>query len=481
MRGFHFLILPLLAWLALHAPPARAYDPYAPEAPFHPSGLTGDELRFLQAVLANTNHYNGLLDGDWGPASQRALERAFHGGDRRGAPTNLYVSVLAYVGEAAFIERGWMIEHFEVYGLSMLVPMQTVRLGGESQDFFNLEDGSSSLRYSLTAGDTAFSQRLHDYAWEQADQSVEPYTLRRDGRAVTSVTLRDGRTSYTRSDGIDGRWTTVIISAAPEDAGLLAMVTASITPGAGRPLGLPAGGLLRQGVQSVAAFAASEEAPPEPAAAPVAAAAAVPVAPPPDTGGSTGTGFVVDAQGHVVTNAHVVIGCAAVTIDGRPVRTAAVDEEVDLAILHAPHLAGAPFVRFDAKPARLNSDVTVAGFPFSDILGGLNVTRGAVSSDRGVAGDMTRMQITAPVQPGNSGGPVFASAGTVVGVVVSRLRPQGEADIPQNVNFAIRGEIARLFLSQNGVEVVLATDAAPMPPEDIAGLAAQVTRLVHCD
>lgn len=474
MRGCHVLLFPLLAWLVLHAPAARAYDPFAPEAPFHPSHLTVDELRFLQAVLAYTNHYNGLLDGDWGPASQRALEQAFHKGDRAGAPTNLYVSVLAYVGEAAFIEKGWKIEAFNAYGLSMLVPFETIELGGESELFFNLEDTSSSLRYSLTSGDVAFTQQFHDYAWEKSDQPIAPYSLRRDGLAVTSVTLTDGHTLYTRSDLIGERWSTVIITAAPEDAGPLAMVTASISSGRWRPLGLPSGGLLRQGVRDVAAVAARDD---DDARSDTVA----PVAAPPAQRGASGTGFVVDGQGHILTNAHVVAACTEITIDGQPVQKVALDAATDLAVLLAPHLSGSPHTRFDAMPARLNSDVTVAGFPLTGLLGGLNITRGAVSSDRGMGGDMTRMQITAPIQPGNSGGPVFSERGTVVGVVVSRLTAEDASDIPQNVNFAIRGEIARLFLSQNGVHPALGAGEEPMPPEDLASLASQVTRLVLCD
>lgn len=488
---FVFWLVPLF-WLAFQTPAALAYDPYAPDAVFDPAGLTGDEVRFVQAALALSGHYNGVLDGDWGRGSQRGLEQAYRT-ENTGPPTNLYVSVLAFVGEAAFIEKGWMIEPFDPYGVSMLVPMNTVQLGGQSDTFFNLEDTSSSLRYSLAAGDVGLSQSLHDYALEAAAMGHEPYVLRRDGLAVTSVMLKDGTSLYTRSDQIGKEWTTVTLSASAQDAGPLAMVMASIAPGPGRPLGLPAGGLLRQGVQAVAAVAAQDGASAAspagaaPAGAPSAAAPPSPATdvPPPDTGGGSGTGFIVDGQGHVVTNAHVVESCGSVSIDGLPAQTVALDPAMDLAVLRAPHLAGAPHARFDAMPARLNSDVTVAGYPLSDLLGGLNITRGAVSSDRGMGGDMTRMQITAPVQPGNSGGPVFSRRGTVVGVVVSKLNAQAVAeavgDIPQNVNFAIRGEMARLFLSQNGVEATLGLDAAEMPPEELATLATQVTRLILCE
>ncbi|MFV0409436.1 MAG: trypsin-like peptidase domain-containing protein [Paracoccus sp. (in: a-proteobacteria)] len=133
----------------------------------------------------------------------------------------------------------------------------------------------------------------------------------------------------------------------------------------------------------------------------------------------------------------------------------------------------------------MNADITVAGYPLSGILSGLNITRGAVSSLKGVGGDAISMQISAPVQPGNSGGPAVDGEGRVVGVVVSKLNAtqiaQTTGDIPQNVNFAIRGEMARLFMFQNGVEPVIAEEGAPaLDPVTLGKKLEAVTRLVEC-
>ena len=94
------------------------------------------------------------------------------------------------------------------------------------------------------------------------------------------------------------------------------------------------------------------------------------------------------------------------------------------------------------------------------------------------------MQITAPVQSGNSGGPVIAADGEVVGVVVSKLDAVAVAedlgDTPQNVNFAIRGEIAKLFLAQNGVNPQLGTRDTPLPPVELAQAATLFTVYIEC-
>ena len=84
-----------------------------------------------------------------------------------------------------------------------------------------------------------------------------------------------------------------------------------------------------------------------------------------------------------------------------------------------------------------------------------------------------------------SGGPVLNAAGQVVGVVVAKLdiayALKAYHDIPQNVNFARRGEIVKLFLAQNGVDPVIATAVPALAPESLAELAQGYTRLIVCN
>jgi S1-C subfamily serine protease len=83
------------------------------------------------------------------------------------------------------------------------------------------------------------------------------------------------------------------------------------------------------------------------------------------------------------------------------------------------------------------------------------VTNGTVSALTGIGDDVHYFQISAPVQPGNSGGAVLDSSGRVIGVVASKLNAQQVAsaigDIPQNVNFAIRLKDVLSFLVDAGV------------------------------
>ena len=72
----------------------------------------------------------------------------------------------------------------------------------------------------------------------------------------------------------------------------------------------------------------------------------------------------------------------------------------------------------------------------------LKVSTGIVSATVGLLDDISQLQISAPIQPGNSGGPLLDEYGNVAGVVVAKLRALAVAkatgDIPQNVNFAVK-------------------------------------------
>ncbi len=95
-----------------------------------------------------------------------------------------------------------------------------------------------------------------------------------------------------------------------------------------------------------------------------------------------------------------------------------------------------------------------------------------------------RIQITAPVQPGNSGGPVLDQSGHVVGVVVARLDAvklvQRTGRLPQNVNFAISEGTVRAFLDANNVPYEVEPSDKPLPTADIAAKAREFTVRVEC-
>jgi S1-C subfamily serine protease len=215
---------------------------------------------------------------------------------------------------------------------------------------------------------------------------------------------------------------------------------------------------------------------------------AVAETPPAKRGISAGTGFLITTSGHVLTNAHVVEGCTSAEVGSAGMGAViAADERNDLAmvkLLTPP--SGVEPVTFAREGAPLAATVAALGYPLPDMLGpGLNFTMGNVSSLVGLGGDTSRLQMTAAVQPGNSGGPLVNDRGQVVGVVVAKLDALKVAvatgDIPQSVSFAIRTEAARAFLAAHGVAVATAGSEAPaMPMEAIAAKVGPATKPIRC-
>lgn len=175
--------------------------------------------------------------------------------------------------------------------------------------------------------------------------------------------------------------------------------------------------------------------------------------------GAVGTGFFFSSHGHLLTNAHVVDGCAEVRIPALSITAtvAVVDRANDLAVVKSAPVTPVKYVMLqDSEKIQQGQDVVVFGFPLDGYLSNSgNVTPGLISALTGPGNNAALIQITAPVQPGNSGGPVLDRKGNLVGVVVGKADAIRVAkltgDIPQNVNFAISVATVRTFLRSNNL------------------------------
>lgn len=204
---------------------------------------------------------------------------------------------------------------------------------------------------------------------------------------------------------------------------------------------------------------------------------------------SSGSGFIVSENGDVLTNAHVVEGCknAEVTVRDKTTTASIVarDQRIDLALLKVPQRP--PSVALLRLMVRQGESIFAYGFPLPGLLSsGGNFTSGAVTALAGIRDDSRHLQISAPVQPGNSGGPLLDEAGNVVGIVVAKLDALKVArvtdDVPQNVNFAIKATVAADFLAAHGVHFTeIGLIGPPLSPSDIAERARAFTTHIECE
>ncbi len=204
---------------------------------------------------------------------------------------------------------------------------------------------------------------------------------------------------------------------------------------------------------------------------------------------TSATGFFINENGSIVTAAHAVKSCQTLsaTVNGRvvPVNLSRRDAVNDLALLHLGGSSPYYLKIRGGERLRAGDDIVSVGYPLRGILADeANITSGVVSALAGLGNDSRYIQITSPVQPGNSGGPLLDRSGLLVGVVIAKLDAlrmvKISGDIPQNVNFAIRGSIVQAFLEANDVLFERVQPGEEMSVADIADIAKKATIPILC-
>lgn len=152
-----------------------------------------------------------------------------------------------------------------------------------------------------------------------------------------------------------------------------------------------------------------------------------------------GTGFALSSNGYLVTNYHVVKGADSVYIQNNKgesfkVQTIYIDPSYDIAVLQITDplfksLATLPYT-FKKSAADLGEDVYTIGYPRDEVVFG----RGYLSAQTGFGGDSLQYQVSIPVNPGNSGGPLLDNKGNVIGLI------SGKQNLVDGAAFAIKSD-----------------------------------------
>ena len=197
---------------------------------------------------------------------------------------------------------------------------------------------------------------------------------------------------------------------------------------------------------------------------------------PPKSSGAiaTGTGFLFGSQDYIITNYHVVKGTSAVKVkftnnEMIDATVVARDTQNDVAVLKltkSPSFQSREMKFGDSAMVRMGDKVFTIGYPHIGTMG-LNpkYTEGVISAVTGIKDNPTVFQTTVPIQPGNSGGPLFNEKGEVIGLTTSSLSLlaiESMGAIPQNVNYAVKSSFVKntistvpeALLSNRGILVV---------------------------
>ena len=419
--------------------------------------LNAQEKRVVQAALVLSGDYVGFLDGDWGKGSQAALERYTHrvfGSDK---PTFDQLRPLLTAFETEWEADGWAITYSNAQNISYAHPF--FLLSGPQKDpadpgkltFGSSDQGLSLYIYFHTVQEAI---GFHDYAMAKAQSDPQRYSSASADRLITSFTYPNGTVAYIRSNRSGADAVTYSIMGSDGYRVIVALMASSMQHGNGADLGMPPGSSL----------AALLDAPPQETARKTEDAAQVAAQPATPSGAiaSTGTGFFVNTA-DLVTAAHVIEGCGSLQLaDGAALSVVKVDAVLDLAVLNAAEPSAHWLLLSPETTPHLGEAVMALGYPYLGTLGqGQTVTSGNVSALQGIDGARDRIMISAPVQPGNSGGPLLDGTGAAIGVVVARVDDlkmlETTGTLPQNMNFAVPNAPLTAFLT--GAGVMFSTEA----------------------
>ena len=185
-----------------------------------------------------------------------------------------------------------------------------------------------------------------------------------------------------------------------------------------------------------------------------------------------GSGFFISEDGIMISNAHVVKGANSIivrTVDDKKfmAKILVTDEKNDISILQPlESLTVDKWLTLSQyrKGANLGEKIRIIGYPLSNLLGKHpRVTEGIISAEVGLQDDPTRFQVSASIQPGNSGGPVLNEDYQVVGIATEKLSDlytvRITGSIPQNVNFGVKVDYARMLFNRS-IEKSIADNAS---------------------
>jgi S1-C subfamily serine protease len=194
---------------------------------------------------------------------------------------------------------------------------------------------------------------------------------------------------------------------------------------------------------------------------------------------SSGTGFFVTKDGHMVTNHHVIEGCDAVKVNIKgkeiPADIISVDRINDLAIIKA-NIRPSTIFAVSNEDVSLLQDIIVAGYPLGKkVSAAIKTHKGSVTALAGFGDNYSNFQTDATINQGNSGGPIITQAGNVIGVAVQLIDPTKA----QNIFFGVKSSTLKTFANANNINF-LAPNFRDMSNKDLGSLVTEGTVFLEC-
>lgn len=436
------------------------------EARASESLLTKDERIALQRALAWYGFYQGGLDGAYGKGTRgsMALWQEANGFEVTGVLTSHQRATLIANYDADQAEFGFQTQTEAEAGIEITLPMALITFEGYEPPFVRYaEKDGSGLQIMLISepGGVEALHGLYDILQTLEVVPAEGERARTDDSFTISAASATVQ-SYAYAETRDGMVKGYLVVWKPQDAERMGRILPALQASF-RPVGdkaLDPGLVPMEEAARAGLLAGLEVRRPK----------------------LSRSGFYVDAAGTVLTTAEAVANCSRVTLDhDTEADLRRVDAATGLALLtpRAP-LAPAAVAGFVAATPRPGTEMAVAGYSYEDKLPAPVLTFGTFEEDKGLAGETGIARLSAPVLPGDAGGPVMDPTGGVVGMLLPGGGPQGKA-LPAGVSFMASAATVTALLSAEGiVPGVAAAGAVPASPDALNAAGLGMTVLVSC-
>ena len=194
------------------------------------------------------------------------------------------------------------------------------------------------------------------------------------------------------------------------------------------------------------------------------------------------SGFFINEDGNVATTSAAVQSCSRITLDGDTDAEVVLDDTARGVALLKPKAALAPLAvaSLASQPARLQSEVAVAGYSFEGVLSAPSINFGTLADIRGLQGEENISRLALRARVGDAGGPVLDRTGAVIGMITTA--PDGGPKLPDDVSFALASSTVVAASAEAGIKLpsAAAEGTASLTAFQLSEKASGMTVLVSC-
>ncbi len=427
--------------------------------------LSAEDRQALQTALQWFGYYASTIDGDFGPGTRNSMAawQTDNGVDPTGVLTTTQRGTLLAAYGQAQAELGLQTITETQAGIEITLPMALVKFDHYEPPFVHYtEKDKSGVRVILISqpGDQSALYGLYDIL-----QSLAVVPLggerSRDERSFTISAKSSTLESYSYAELSGGLIKGYMLVWPPSDADRMSRVLAAMQ----------------------ASFKSIGDTALDPGLAPMAD----------DTRAGllsglevrrprlSRSGFFVDATGLVLTTTEAVAKCGRITLErSKDADLVFADAASGVALLK-PRSALSPsaVAEFQAAPGRIGAEIAVSGYSYEDTLPAPVLTFGALEAQAGLNGETGVKRLSLDIQPGDAGGPVLDSTGSVLGMLLPRATSSNQ-QLPAGVAFAATTAVLTAKLAQEGIAPAPSVRVGAIAPEDLSALATGMTVLVSC-